>query len=570
MAKLMVYAGGYSEQDLVDALLTTTMTSKGASGFTLSYSGGSLASLTIRGKNLTYDASNRLTGGLITQIEYRGFEGTLLWTASSLAFDAASMQAAVLDLAAGDSLPFETLMQSPTWVATGGNISDGFYGGYFADSLNGGWGNDVLVGFAGNDKLVGGPLTGPLASGAENGDDYDTVDYLQEWTFNLMTGGPAGAITVDLRLASGQVTDTYGNQDTLRGIEWIIGTPNADTFHGSDTTIYEAFSGNYGADVIDGGGGLNDEVRYDRESGTHGVVVDLSAGTGVDTFGDTDTLLNIERVRGTAYADTLTGSNADNVLMGLAGNDILAGGVGYDTIRYDYDSSTASSSGSYGRQGIRVNLQVSVDAFGIIHGIARDGYGSVDTLTSIENVRGTAYNDRIVGSNGANTLYGLDGGDYLDGGAGVDKLYGGAGDDILLGGNSQDTLDGGDGADSLVGGIANDRLTGGSGFDTFVFDTALSATVNVDTITDFSAVDDLVQLSSKIFSSLAVGSLATSAFGTGAVATTATQRILWDGATGNLLYDADGNGAGAAIQFAHMDAVGGLIPTLTAANFVVV
>jgi hypothetical protein len=78
-------------------------------------------------------------------------------------------------------------------------------------------------------------------------------------------------------------------------------------------------------------------VRYDRDvnfGGTQGVVVDLEAGTAIDGFGDTDTLINIQRVRGSQFDDILIGSSTqDNVLRGgggadtfvyLGGNDVIA------------------------------------------------------------------------------------------------------------------------------------------------------------------------------------------------------------------------------------------------------
>ena len=106
----------------------------------------------------------------------------------------------------------------------------------------------------------------------------------------------------------------------------------------SDINRYEAFTGGDGADSIDGRAGGADEVRYDKETGTLGVIVDLDAtsatqGTGRDTFGKIDTLNNIERVRGTMLADEIRGNDAENQFMGLKGNDTLDGGNGSDWVR---------------------------------------------------------------------------------------------------------------------------------------------------------------------------------------------------------------------------------------------
>ena len=57
-----------------------------------------------------------------------------------------------------------------------------------------------------------------------------------------------------------------------------------------------------------------------------------------------------------------------------------------------------------------------------------------------------------------------------------------------------------------------------------------------------------------MFAGLATGALAAGAFNTGASASEADDRIVYNAATGALLFDADGNGAGAAVQFATIAA----------------
>ena len=64
---------------------------------------------------------------------------------------------------------------------------------------------------------------------------------------------------------------------------------------------------------------------------------------------------------------------------------------------------------------------------------------------------------------------------------------------------------------------------------------------------------DGIYLDTMVFADLAAGALAASAFRAGAAATTAAQRIIYNSANGQILYDADGNGAGAAILFATVN-----------------
>ena len=135
------------------------------------------------------------------------------------------------------------------------------------------------------------------------------------------------------------------------------------------------------------------------------------------------------------------------------------------------------------------------------------------------------------------------------------SLYGDAGANALVGTLGRDTIAGKDG---------NDTLTGRAGADRFVFDTALNGATNVDTIADFTSGSDTLVLSDVIFAGVPQGELAAGSFvaGAGATAQDANDRILYDTATGNVSYDADGSGAGAAVRFATLTGA----PTITAAD----
>ena len=157
----------------------------------------------------------------------------------------------------------------------------------------------------------------------------------------------------------------------------------------------------------------------------------------------------------------------------------------------------------------------------------------------------------------------------LNGGAGNDKLYGGKGNDSLLGDVGADLLYGEDGNDTLSGGAGKDTLSGGAGKDLFVFDTALNKNTNVDRITDFTHGEDRIQLKKSIFAKLNTGTLSKANFKASAkgVAGDSNDYILYNTRTGALLYDADGSGKGAAIQFATLS---NKPKNLTASDFIVV
>jgi len=103
--------------------------------------------------------------------------------------------------------------------------------------------------------------------------------------------------------------------------------------------------------------------------------------------------------------------------------------------------------------------------------------------------------------------------------------------------------------------------------DTFVFNTDPVA-ANADTITDFNVVDDSFRLDNAAFTGLIDGALPAAAFVANltGIAATAAQRILYETDTGFLFFDADGNGAGARVQFATVSV--GL--ALTSADFTVI
>jgi serralysin len=151
------------------------------------------------------------------------------------------------------------------------------------------------------------------------------------------------------------------------------------------------------------------------------------------------------------------------------------------------------------------------------------------------------------------------------GNGGANTITGNGGANVLSGGAGADTLTGGGGLDDLYGGTGQDDLTGGTGADNFRFDSALSAATNVDDILDFSVVDDTIQLDRDIFTGITVdGTLAAGAFHAGTAAADADDRIVYNAATGEIFYDADGVGGAAQILFAAVNAG----TALTNADFV--
>ena len=121
----------------------------------------------------------------------------------------------------------------------------------------------------------------------------------------------------------------------------------------------------------------------------------------------------------------------------------------------------------------------------------------------------------------------------------------------VIGGSAGDKLKGDKLANVIEGGQGADKVWGGAGKDQFKFATAVDA---ADRIKDFSHADDTIVLDNAIFTAFAkTGPIKEKMFHANAAghdAHTAKQKLIYDRHDGSLWYDADGNGAGAAIEVA--------------------
>ncbi|MFZ4859517.1 MAG: beta strand repeat-containing protein, partial [Desulfuromonadaceae bacterium] len=374
---------------------------------------------------------------------------------------------------------------------TGGSGNDTLVGNGGNDILNGGAGNDTLNGGSGNDMIYGGDGDDAFR-GLMTGDDYidggagiDTLDY----------STVANSVTVTLAIQTQPVGGTAGN-DTIISVENVTGsTLYANYLYGN--SVANTLTGGVGNDILVGNGGSDL----------------LTGSTG-------DDILN-----GGSGNDMMYGGDGNDTFSGLmTGDDYIDGGAGIDTLDY---SSVANS--------VTVTLAIQTQPVG--------GTAGNDTIIGVENVTGSAlYANFLYGNSVANTLTGGSGNDTMVGNGGDDLLNGGAGNDILNGGSGSDQIIGGDGADTINGGTGSDILTGGAGNDIFIFSSALNP-ADVDTLSDFVSGQDVISLSTAIFTGL--GSAES------AVDLNATDKLIYDSTTGALSYDADGAaGSGAAVEFA--------------------
>lgn len=419
-------------------------------------------------------------------------------------------------------------------VITGNAAVNILNGGLGNDTLDGGLGNDTLIGGLGNDVFVVSAATDIVTELAAQGTDTIKAAI----TYNLTDTDGAGA--------------NGGNVENLilTGAAAINGTGNALNNGIIGNAAVNILTGGLGNDTLDGGlgndtliGGLGNDI-YVVNVATD-IVTELAA-QGTDTINaaitynltDTDgagvnggnvenlTLTGAAAINGTGNAlnngiignaavNILTGGAGDDYLDGGIGNDTLLGGIGNDTYVVSAVTDIVTELAGQGTDTVRFHLSYNLadsDGAGV-------NGGNVENLILTGTLNTTGYgnalNNVITGNSGNNIIRGLAGNDNLN------------------------------------GGLGNDNLSGSAGVDRFIFTTALGAT-NIDTIIDYSVAADTIQIDNAIFTAVgaATGVLAAAQFWTGAAAHDADDRILYNSATGAVSYDADGNGAGAAVQFA--------------------
>ncbi|SDQ14427.1 calcium-binding protein [Pseudovibrio sp. Tun.PSC04-5.I4] len=234
------------------------------------------------------------------------------------------------------------------------------------------------------------------------------------------------------------------------------------------------------------------------------------------------------------------GTDGDDIIKGGAHGEEFYGGAGADHI----DGSAGSDTANYAHSSSAVSINMGTN---VLVGGAAEG----DKLVNVENVVGSQFDDTIIGDDGNNALYALNGtdhlegrggndtlnaygngADYLDGGAGVDAVRyrwsqsavtvnlidqtknagDAAGDtyisienivgsdvygDHLTGDAGNNRIWGEGGDDTLVGGAGEDQLYGGDGSDTFAF----NRNFGKDVIKDFAAgigSDDIIRFDLEV------------------------------------------------------------------------
>jgi Ca2+-binding RTX toxin-like protein len=272
-------------------------------------------------------------------------------------------------------------------------------------ALDGQGGRDVLLniehinGTPFNDKLTGSAAKNWFRPGAGNDTldgraGEDVVMYEQATsgvTVNLLNGTATGAaIGSDVLVSIEAVHGSYLDDRIILGNNsgYVFGRAGNDWITGGSTGdgIYPG-SGN---DTIDGGGG-NDrvdyfEISYDGSASataTRGAIVNLETGVATDQWGHTDQLSSIESLRGSNFADVLSGNAQSNELEGQGGNDTLKGAGGADTLQGGAGTDRADYSGNRSQYSL-TRLMEGVHLITDLRANSPDG---TDVLVDIEQLR---------------------------------------------------------------------------------------------------------------------------------------------------------------------------------------
>jgi predicted extracellular nuclease len=482
------------------------------------------------------------------------------------------------------------------------------------DMIEGFGGDDTISGLAGSDILAGNAGTDTLLGGTDNDtylieDANDTIVELagegnRDIIYTAINYTLANSVFVEV-LAAGSAAGT----DPLV----LIGNDKANEVYGNAGN--NLLHGGGGADLLVGLGG--NDVYYTDVAATQ--VVEIAGGGTDALYTSVSYTLGgnavVELLSSNDYAGTgalaLTGNGFNQVVAGNAGANVLHGGGGTD-ILYGFGGNdifytdVAATQIVEGAGGGTDTLYTSVSY--VLGGNAQVELLSTNShaSTAAINLTGNGFDNQLFGNAGTNILHGGGGVDILVGfggndtyyidvaatrvfedvGGGTDAVYAslsytlGASQEIeilstnshaatsainLTGNSFANSLFGNAGDNVLDGKGGNDQLIGFAGADTFQFSTTLGAG-NVDSVHGFTHDTDKIALDRAVFGAISFGTLSNEAFHVGSSAHDGSDRIIYNAGTGQLFYDADGNGGGAAILFATLNT--GL--PLSASDFVVI
>jgi len=366
--------------------------------------------------------------------------------------------------------------------------NDRLYGGPGTDYLDSGLGDDTLeggpgggdqvIGGVGNDRLSGGPGDGDVLEGDYGTDTVDGGPGVDDTASYAMAGSgataPGTSNGVHVDLATG-TADGDGGEDTLSGVEDVVGSPFADTIVGNaePNSLY----GGGGIDELLGGG------DGDRAFGGSGLdrclavavaeSCEMSGGRAHDALGEA---ILLEMAEPQPFRPTLE--------VDLAGRSGALTAVVEWGIHLEKEAgiqmhvSFAEGAWIVDEQGVPIAVGEGCALIGpqaarcpiatVPTGLFLNGSGGADTIVVEPSVPATV-SATVVGGLGIDELLSGAGDDSLDanvGGVAGDVVRGGSGDDALTGAT---VMDGEGGSDLLIAAPCEEAINGGPGIDSVSF-----------------------------------------------------------------------------------------------------
>lgn len=339
------------------------------------------------------------------------------------------------------------------------NVFNSEFSSYVEYLKNEGTGQNVAF----NHTLISVNLNGLLDNSAQYNAARNALALWSKFTglqFNIVSG--SADITVDNTYAGAYATvDTSGSTITRSQVNvardwypnWSIGQYGVQTF------IHEfghALGLNHGGPYNGNGTYANDAIFW-QDTWQYSVMSyfeqeNYNGATTVNLIGPM--IADIKAIQDLYGRISV---NSGNTVYGR-GETVISGWT--DFSKYAYSTYCVNDTGGvdtldYSNTSPSALIDLRAGYFSNINGLK--GNVSIALGTVIENARGGAGNDSIIGNHVANVLQGNAGTDTIQGLDGNDSLYGGLARDYLYGGN---------GNDSLVGGAGNDYLNGGANIDT--------------------------------------------------------------------------------------------------------
>jgi Ca2+-binding RTX toxin-like protein len=339
--------------------------------------------------------------------------------------------------------------------------------------------------------------------------------------------------------------ESAGASETVYGSE---GVDNATMRLGDDT--YYANDGN---DLLVGHGGA------DKLYGEDGDDIFLIGGFGSGVQGTT------------SKADD---GNKEWIATG-ANHDLIVGGAGVDTLRIttgigantqangtivlNNDNFQSMEVVQVGGTVGRLNVEDSALQLLNDHYYHRANSSVSDLSNTLGNNSGTI-NNVVVDASGV-TTNGL----RFEGNANTQKFIGTSKADVFVGNGGNDTLTGNGGADKFVFGKVYEQVVTGSSTSVQTYTNTAFNLTGVDTITDFTRGTDKLELHLDQYSQLAGFNSSMLRVNASGTAQDANDYLVYNTTSKTLSYDADGNGAGAAVNIAVLTGVS----TLSTSDFII-